>query len=345
MKTIMKTTQSLMTKGSMLVLSLALLGGCDLFKKKDSAKDESGVSKSSDEGVVLCTIDGEPAVKEGEFVASLTQMIQANPYFKGATIESLPKDLLRKFFDQLSTQALIEKHSVKNNVEKDPEYIKAYNETEKQLKRMLMVQIFEKKIYDSIKIDEADIKKYYDENKDRFIKAPGGVLVLGVAFDKEADANAFVDKAKAAGDFEKLAKASSGKFKDFGRVSKEARGMQPDMVPAPIKEAALAMNSSGVEKVKAGKEFWVIKVSDKQDSVLFDIGEVKSHVEAILKNNSYRDVLEKSVKELKDKHTVIVNDDYFKEKAAPQGDVKDETMGGMDTEDKSDGQDSVTSAA
>ncbi len=325
MMNIMKTMQSFIAKGSLIVLSLVVLGGCDLFKKKET-KEESNVSQSAEGGTVLCTIDGQAAVKEAEFLDNLNQMIQANPYFKGATVDSLPKDLLRKFFDQLATQALIVKYADKNHIEKDPEYIKAFNKTKEQLENMLKVQIFEKKIYDNIKIDEADIKKYYEENKDRFVKAAGGVLLVSARFDTEVAADAFLDSVKnKVADFEKLAKADpKAKFKEFGRVSKEVRGMQQEMIPSPVKEAALSMMSiPGVEKVKAGKEFWVIKVSDKQEAALFDLDEVKSHVEAILKNNKYRDVLEKRIKELKDEFKIVINEDYFKEKTASEENKED----------------------
>ncbi len=303
-------------QGSALVASLMLFSGCDLIKKKDvvTPKTEEA-SKASTKA--LCTINGEVAITEGEFLNNLNQMIQANPYFRGASLESLPKELLRKFFDQLAMQALIEKYSVKNNIENDPEYIKAYNETEKLLKRSLMVQVFEKKLYDNIKVSDEDITKHYNENKDRFVKVAGGVLTMGARFDNEALANAFLAKVK--GDvenFEKLAKADkNGKFKDFGRVSKEvSKGFQYDAVPGPIKETALGMTKlPGVEKVKVGKEFWVIKAWDKKDTTLFELNEVRGHIESMLKNNQFKDVMDKELKKLKDDFKVVVNEEYFQE--------------------------------
>lgn len=316
----MKNIPQFFIKGSAMVLTLSLISGCDFFKKKSSESTTVSSSETSKaDGAPLYTINGEVAITEGEFLNNLQQMIQANPYFRGATIDSLPKELLRKFFDQLATQALIEKYSVKNSVQNDPEYIKAYNETEKLLKRSLMVQMFEKKIYDGINVSDSDIKKHFAENKDRFVKSAGGVLAMGARFDTEAAADAFMAKAKTnVNDFENLAKADkAGKFKDFGRVSKESKGFQYDVVPAPIKEAVLAMHKlPSVEKIKSGKEFWVVKASDKQDTVLFDIEEVRGHIEGMLKNNLFRDALEKRIKDLKNDFSVTVNEDYFKEKNA-----------------------------
>lgn len=303
-------------------LVIALLAGCTWFKKKDVETTKAG-SEAASSGASLCSINGEPVISESEFLNNLNQMIQANPYFRGASADTLPKELQRKFFEQLTMQAVIEKYSVKNNVEKDPEYIKAYNETEKLLKRSLMVQIFEKHIYDGLSIPDAEISKYFDENKSRFVKVAGGVLAMGARFESDAEASSFLGSIKGNLDeFEKEAKATkAAKFRDFGRVSKEVRGMQYDVVPAPIKDAVLGMSKlPGIEKIKSGGEYWVVKAWDKKDTVLFEMAEVKSHIEGILKNNKFKDALEKRMKDLKGEFKVVVNEEYFKEKnAAPAG--------------------------
>ena len=312
----MKNQTQMLLKGSVMILSLTFMAGCDLFKKKEAETSAKMPSQATDSGATLGSINGEAVVSEADFLNNLQQMVQSNPYFRGATIESLPKELLRKFLDQLMTQALIEKYSVKNNIENDAEFIKAYNETEKLLKRSLMVQIFEKKIYDNLKVSDSDIKKHYAENKDRFVKVAGGVLAMGARFDSEKAADAFLAKVKThLDDFEKLATADkSAKFRNFDRVTKESKGFQYEAVPAPVKETVLGMTKlPGVEKVKAGKDFWVVKAWDKQTTVLFELDEVKAHIESMLKNNLFKDALEARIKDLKKGFTIKVNEEYFKE--------------------------------
>lgn len=314
-------------QGSALGLALILLSGCGEFGKKKEAPAATSKEAEKSSGLTLCTIDGKPAISEADFLTNLNQMLQSNPYFRGATVESLPKELLRRFLDQLTSQKLIENFSIKNNIEKDAEFIKAYEETEKLLRRSLMVQIFEKKIYDGIKVADGDISKYYAENKDRFVKVAGGVLAMGISFDSDAKATEFLAKAKGNVEgFEKLAKAEkAGKFKDFNRVNKESKGFQYDVVPAPVKETVLGMTKlPGVEKIKAGKEFWVVKAWDKKDTTLFEMSEVKTHIESMIKNNQFKDALEKRVKELKDDFKVVVNEEYFKEKQQDKKDAKEE---------------------
>lgn len=312
----MKNQSQLLLKGSAMILSLTFLSGCEMFKKKEVTESSKATTEAEAVGKTLCSINGEAVISEADFINNLKQMIQSNPYFRGATLESLPKELLRKFLDQLTTQALIEKYSIKNHIEDDAEYIKAYNETEKLLKRSLMVQVFEKKLYDSLKVSDSDIKKHYAENKDRFVKVAGGVLAMGARFESEQAADAFLTKAKSnMDDFEKLATSdTSAKFRNFDRVTKESKGFQYETVPTPVKDAVLAMTKlPGLEKVKAGKEFWVVKAWDKQDTVIFELEEVKAHIESMLKNNLFKDALEARVKEIKKDFNVNVNEAYFKE--------------------------------
>ncbi len=321
----MKQLSRLLIKGSLLSVSLLVLSGCNWnpFNKNSSSPDASTPSEASD-SAVLCSINGKPVIKEADFMNNLNQMIQANQYFRGATAESLPKELQRKFFEQLVTQALIEAHANENNIEKHPAFIKAYQEADKQLKSALKVQVVEKEIYDGISVSDEEISKYFTENKDRFVKVPGGTLAAGVRFDTEATADAFLTKARNdVANFETLAKAANdGKFRDFGRISKESRGMQFEIVPAPIKEAVLAApKAPHVEKIKVGKEFWVIKSWDKKNTELFELADVKSHIEGMLKSNKFKDVLDARLKDIRSKMNVSVNEGFFasKEPASEKG--------------------------
>lgn len=303
-------------------LMITLLGGCDLLQKAglgggSSATQESQPSSGAkDASKVLCSINGEAVITEQEFTKNLNQMIESNPYFRGATADQLPKELQRRFFDQLVTQALIEKHAIAQGADKGADFVKSFEETKKLLKRTLLVQAVEKEIYESITIPESEIKKYFDENKERFVKAPGGTLAMGVKFETDFAADLFMNKVKAnLGNFEKLGKdEKAGKFRDFGRVSKEAnRNMQVDVVPGPIKDAVASMSKlPGVQKVKVGKDVWVVKAWDKKDAELFALAEVKEHVEGMLKNNKFRDELDKEIAKVKEKFKIETNDEFFK---------------------------------
>jgi len=330
----MDKTSKTMIHGSVVLLSLILLPGCgilDFFKKKEEPQKVEAVKA---EGVVLCSIDSKPVIHEGSFNKNINQMLQASPYFRGAGADALPLSIKRKFFDELVKQELIIVDANKGNIEKDAEFIKAYHEMKDLLKRSLKIQFFEKKLYDGIKIEASDVQKHYSENKEHYVKVAGGVLVSGIKFDQDAQATSFVGNVKSHVDeFDKLAKENkSGKFKEFGRVSKESRGFNFEAVPAPIKEAVLAAHKLPmVEKVKVGKEFWVIKAADKKETVYFNLDEIKQQIEGMLKNNKFKDALDGKIKELRGSHAVVVNEDYFKEKKSAEGEKKEN---GESKEDK-----------
>jgi peptidyl-prolyl cis-trans isomerase C len=217
----------------------------------------------------------------------------------------------------LVEEELFVKNADKQKIENDSEFQKALKEMVDLVTRSLKIQFSEKKIYDGIQVSAEQSKDYFEKNKERYVKVAGGTLVNGIKFDTDAAAAAFLIKAKAnVGNFEKLAKQDkAGKFREFGRVSKESNGLGTEAVPAPIKETVLSLpNLPAVEKIKVGKEIWVVKASDKKDSVYFEFDKVKPQVEAMIKNNDFRDKLANEITKLKSEYKVTVNEDFFKEK-------------------------------
>ncbi len=316
-----KASANLLKTGSLFVLTLALIPGCDMGKKKEA----NSASSSTEGGTVLCKLDGKAVINEAEFNSNISQMLQANPYFKGAGAQSLPPSIKRKFFDELIKQELIIVDAAKQNLEADAEFKKALADMQKLIKRSLTVQFFEKKIYDGIVIEDAEIAKHFEENKERYMKNAGGVLVGAVRFDSDRDADLFQAKVSSVpsyADFEKAAKDKSGQFRSFGRVSKQEapRGYQGENVPQQIKDAALnAKSLPHVSKVKAGKDIWILHASDKHEAEIFDLNEIKPQIISMLKNNKFREKLDQAIANLKAKISIEVNEEFFKEKA-PEAD-------------------------
>lgn len=321
----MKSSKLTLTKLSVLAFSIVLLPGCDFLKKGTTSqpKDEKKAAAPAPakptaqaNGRTLCTINGSPVIGEDDFKKNVNQMLQSNPYFKGAGADILPMAIKRKLFDELVKQELIIADASARNLYTDPDFIKAYENMVDLVKRSLAVQFFEKRIYDKIDVSDSEVSKHYADNKQRFVKAAGGILVNGAKFSSEAQAKQFLAKAeKEPKNFEKLAQAEKGcTLKNFGRVSKESAGIGGSLVPAPIKEAALSKTSfPAVEQVSVGKEIWVIAAQDKQDTVFFDLEEIKPQIQGMIKNNKFREELDKEIKQLKDTMTVNINEDYFQE--------------------------------
>ena len=325
----MNKTFGIIAKGSAIVLSVTLLAGCkDFFSgKKEEKKDAAAQTTAQSTGTVLASINGKPVIRESDFMTNINQMLQANPYFRGAGADALPMSIKRKFFDELVKQELILADADKKNIAQDADFVKEYNAMMQLVKRSLTIQFFEKKLYDGIKVSDGDINSHYAENKSHYIKDPGGIAVVGARCDSEQQANKLVEKTKKnAGDFENFVKNDKNvKFKNFGRISKEAKGPQAEnSIPASIKEAVFAMqNLPKVEKVKVGDAIWVIAALDSTDASFFDLNEIKPQIENIIKNNEFKKILDNELKSLRAGATIDINEDYFKE-PAPQGEQKTE---------------------
>lgn len=318
-----KASVNLLKTGSLFALGLALIPGCGQTDKK---VETSAASSLAETGTVLCKINGKAVINEAEFNSNINQMLQANPYFKGAGAQSLPTSIKRKFFDELVKQELIIADASKNNLDQDAEFRKALEDMQKLVKRSLTVQFFEKRIYDSIVIEDSEVAKHFEENKERYVKSAGGVLVGAVRFDSDREAEAFQAKASSANtyaDFEKAAKDKNAQFRSFGRVSKQDnRNYQFESVPTQIKEAALKAKSLPlVTKIKAGKDIWVIHASDKRDAEVFELSEIKPQIINMLKNNKFREKLDQALNDLKSKMTINVNEEFFKEKNDEKGEA------------------------
>ncbi len=282
------------------------------FNLAQSSMDDAGGSAAT--GTILCTINGRPVIHESDFNQSMAQMLQQS--FKGASPDVLPMAIKRKFFDQLVQQELIVCEAEKAHIENDPEFTKAFNDMVKMLKRHLQVQFTEKKIFDGINVDDEEIAKHYAEHKDRYVKDPGGILAAGVKFGSEGDANAFFKKASTdVKKFEEQAKlASKDGFKDFGRISKAARGYAAMSVPGPVRDAVSATTDfPHVDVVKAGKEFWVVLSQDSKAPDYFELKDISTQIAGMIKNTKFKEVLDHRLQDIRDHMTVVINEDFFKE--------------------------------
>lgn len=289
------------------VLILALFVGCDFFKKKNASKDEGS-------GVTLLSIGGKTVLNEGDFNKHLTRMLQMNPYFRGAGLESLPLPVKRKVFDELAKQELILAEAYKSKLDESEDFKKSFAEMSELVKKSLLVQQFEKALLEGIKVDDSEIKADFEKNKDKYIKDAGGVTVSGIKFDTDLKAMAFLDKVRGKfAEFNDIAqKESAANFTDFGRVSDEMRGMPMNDVPAEIKKKAFSLTKvPAVVKVQSGKDFWVICATDKKGKEFFALEEIKPQLESMLKNNKFRAALEEKLATLKRDYNPEINESYF----------------------------------
>lgn len=316
----MKLSTRVIAKLTVGVFTVVMLGGCkpvlDFFKKNAPCCSKKNCvttfpTESEKTGIILLNVDGKPAINEEDFNKHLMQMLQANPYFRGASADSLPKPLKRKFFDELIKQELIIAWAEKNNVDQSAEFQKNFAELMKLVRRSLLVQEYEKKLFEEINVTDSDIKDHFNKNKEKFVKEPGSVSVQGVEFDSRTAANQFLNNVKDK-NFKVVANADYKKeYKDFGKVTQQPTGYDAS-IPKEIKDKAFAINKfPSTEIVTVNDKVWVVNFAEKTEPKHFEFNEIKDQLSEMLKGNKFREILNIKVDKLRKEFTVDVNEDYF----------------------------------
>ena len=179
-------------------------------------------------------------------------------------------------------------------------------------KEILVNNLIEKEIVPKVTVSDEEIKKFYDDNKDRYFHKPEQVrashILIGV--DEKADAEtkkkakekaeALLKEIKAGKDFAELAKAnstcpSSAQGGDLGFFGKG------QMVPS-FEQAAFGLKPgevSGVVETQFG--YHIIKLTDKKPAENITLDEAKPKIVELLKNQKIQTKVAEYIKELHSK--------------------------------------------
>ncbi|MCM2359593.1 MAG: peptidylprolyl isomerase [Geobacteraceae bacterium] len=238
-----------------------------------------------------------PALRKQAEDAALDQLISAELLYQtGLKLEI--KDLDKQVEAKIS--------QAKTQFPTPAEYeaaLKANGLTEKDLveqfrKGVVINSLLEKEILSKITIPEADVKKFYDENQDKF-KRPESYhashILIGVDPQAKPEekqkakekAEAVRKKILAGEDFAALAKAESScpskeKGGDLGTFGKG------EMVPQFEKAAAALKPGEISEVVETQFGYHVIKLAEKKDAGLVTLDESKEKIQNYLKQNKYQ---------------------------------------------------------
>lgn len=182
--------------------------------------------------------------------------------------------------DDTAVQAELDK--IKKNFGTEEEFTAALQQNgmtlealSEQIKtQMKLRQIFEKQNPAS----EADLKAYYETNKENFATSPKQVQASHILLTTKEEAEAVLAELKAGKDFATLAKAKSqdpGSKDNGGELPLFGRGE----MNAGFEEAAFALAKGQMsEVVEAESGFHIIKVTDVKEAVIPTYDEIKDDV-------------------------------------------------------------------
>ncbi|MBS9782241.1 MAG: peptidyl-prolyl cis-trans isomerase [Arcobacter sp.] len=219
--------------------------------------------------------------------------------------EKLPKDTQAKILNEIIDRKLIVKKAVKDGVEKDEKYKKLLN----QVKESIVFQVWKEKEFDSIKVNEKEEKKFYDENKDKF-KKPANLNARHILVKTEKEAQELIkelDKAKKKEDtFIKLAKSKS--VGPSGKNGGDLGEFPEDRMVPEFSKAAKALDKGTYSKkpVKTQFGYHIIFLKDKTASSILKFDEVKDKIKRVLIGKKYNEKVKELVKDLRKKAKIVI---------------------------------------
>jgi len=225
----------------------------------------------------------------------------------GVKFETLQPQQRTKVIDQAIERKLLAKEALKSGIEKDTEYKK----TLESIKSDLALEVWMKRVYEKIKVSEADAKAYFEKNSDKFVK-PETVKARHIVVKDEETAKKIIKelsglKAEAlTNKFIELAKTKStgpsgANGGDLGWFNKK------QMVEA-FSEAAFGQGKGEVTKtpVKTQFGYHVILTEDKKGGEKIKFSDAKVQIENGLKMEKFRKDVAKIAKDLRKKSKIVM---------------------------------------
>jgi len=231
---------------------------------------------------VYATVNGDEITEK-----DIAVLMQTMP--NQASFDTLPEQVQEQVINQAIERRLLANQAKKDGIEKDPEFIEALA----QVKDEIALEIWMKKVYDGVKVEDAKMRAFYDENGDKFIR-PARVKARHILLKTEEDAKSVISELKGLKDdalkdkFIALAKEKStgpsapngGDLGWFG---------EGQMVK-PFSDAAFALNSGQMtnEPIKTQFGYHVIYSEGKESNQKVSFDEAKPQIENALKMETFR---------------------------------------------------------
>jgi len=244
----------------------------------------------------------------------------------------------KKLLENIIDRYLLTQEAKRVKIDKIPE---VEQKVEDLASNILIQELINREINQKIVITDEEAKKYYDANLDEFkipekikarqilIKVEKNATPEEVA-QKEAKAKELLEKVKAGGDFEALAKENSDdartktKGGDLGFITKGRMSAEFDKVVFETKAGEVGA------LVKDQEGFHIIKVDEKKGAQQQGLDSVKVRITTKLKRDKQKEMVEGLIASLKAKNKVTINEELLKaaakeEEAPPAEEQKPET--------------------
>ena len=239
------------------------------------------------------------AVVDGKNITDTQINEELAPILGGRDINSLPAQQKTGLIQQYIAEKLLLEYAKKQRFDKS-----AYNKQLERAKDQIIFNLYQKDLFDSVKVDNAKIKEAYDKNKAQFVR-PASVQARHILVANETDAKSIINELKnLKGDAltKKFAEIAAAKSIDTN--SAQAGGALPefgegDMVK-PFSDAAFSLKKGEVSKtpVKTQFGYHIILKENAQAKKQLTFNEVKAGLEYNYKMQEMQKLLSQKVQEL-----------------------------------------------
>ncbi|NDJ26418.1 peptidylprolyl isomerase [Campylobacter sp. MIT 12-8780] len=209
------------------------------------------------------------------------------PLLRGQSITTLPAQQKQMVLTQYIAEQLILEEAKKANVEKDPLYAK---ELERAKNQISMV-VYQQKLAQNVKISDAQIKAFYDKNKQAFVD-PAAAKARHILVENEAEAKNIINELKnLKGDAltQKFAELAGTRSKDPGSAARggDLGWFDAQSMVKPFADAAFSLKKGEISKTPVKTQFGY-HIILKEDS--------RARKQYTEKDKQVRDVIENELK-------------------------------------------------
>jgi hypothetical protein len=238
------------------------------------------------------------------------------------TVEDLDQDLpegvrrrlvpgqLREYVENWVQRELFAQEAERRGLDADAQL---QRELERLKRELLAQKAVEALLPDSLRVAEEDARRYYEANKDQFVRDVDEVELAEIWVSQMALARDIYVRAKGGEDFGALAqKYSEGPGAKRGGV---IGTVALESLPAPLRRrVAKAKPGALLKPIALEKGVVVVKVLNKYPAKsVRDFEEVRSRIMAELEREEYRKAYETALQELSQRKEVWVNEDLLKQ--------------------------------
>jgi peptidyl-prolyl cis-trans isomerase C len=209
--------------------------------------------------------------------------------------------------DQLISEKLLIQEAKNKGLEKDSDVLE---QIKKMTEQILVQALIEKEILDKVDVNDEEVPKYYEQNKDSFTEKEQ-VHLYNILLETEEEAQDILEQLKAGGDFseiaiEKSTGPSAAQGGDLGYLSKGT------IIPE-IEEVIFALEMEELsEVVKTDFGFHILKITEKKPETVKTLEEVKEEIIQNLLPTKQKEAFENLLEELKGKAEIEINEEVLK---------------------------------